>query len=72
MLVDWSGPLSQLEGNSAVLKDITQSYIDESVENLSRLVDTIAQGDAVESKRLAPTVKVAMRFFQAPNATYCR
>ncbi|MGZ0172670.1 MAG: response regulator [Planctomycetales bacterium] len=67
-LVDWTGPLSQLSGDHAVLKDITESYLSETTENLSRLPAAIAAGDASESQRLAHTVKGAMRFFRAEAA----
>jgi signal transduction histidine kinase/CheY-like chemotaxis protein/HPt (histidine-containing phosphotransfer) domain-containing protein len=70
-LVDWTGPLSQLSGDHAVLKDITESYIKEIHENLSRLPEAIAAGDAQELQRLAHTVKGAMRFFRSDAAQQC-
>ena len=70
-LVDWTGPLSQLRGNHAVLKDITESYINETREHLSYLPGAIAEGNAHEAKRLAHTVKGAMRFFRAETAMQC-
>ena len=67
-LVDWTGPLSQMSGDHAVLKDITESYLNETIDNLSRLPAAIAAGDAKESLRLAHNVKGAMRFFHAEAA----
>jgi two-component system, sensor histidine kinase and response regulator len=67
-VVDWTGPLSQLSGDHAVLKDITESYLNETTNNLSLLPAAIAAGDARESRRLAHTVKGAMRFFRAQAA----
>jgi two-component system sensor histidine kinase/response regulator len=67
-VVDWSGPLSQLSGDHALLKDITESYLNETTNNLSLLSAAIAAGDARESRRLAHTVKGAMRFFRAQAA----
>jgi two-component system, sensor histidine kinase and response regulator len=67
-LVDWTGPLSQLSGDHAVLKEITESYLNETKDNLSRLPAAIAAGNARESLRLAHTVKGAMRFFHAAAA----
>jgi len=67
-LVDWTGPLTQLSGDHAVLKDITESYLNETIDNLSRLPAAIAAGNARESHRLAHTVKGAMRFFHAEAA----
>ena len=69
--VDWTGPLSQLSGDHAVLKDITESYIGEITENLTRLPEAIAAGNAQESHRLAHTIKGAMRFFRAEAAQQC-
>jgi HPt (histidine-containing phosphotransfer) domain-containing protein len=67
-VVDWSGPLRQLSGDHALLKDITESYLNETTNNLSLLSAAIAAGDARESRRLAHTVKGAMRFFRAQAA----
>lgn len=67
-LVDWTGPLSQLSGDHSILKDITESYLNETTDNLSLLPAAIAAGDARESHRLAHTVKGAMRFFHAETA----
>jgi two-component system, sensor histidine kinase and response regulator len=67
-LVDWTGPLSQLRGDHAVLKEITESYISETRENLPKLAEAIAADDAPLSHRLAHTVKGAMRFFHAKTA----
>ena len=71
MLVDWTGPLSQLRGDHAILKDITKSYIEETRENLSRLPAFIANGNAREACRMAHTIKGAMRFFHAETAQQC-
>ena len=60
-LVDWTGPLRQLRGDHATLKEITESYINETRENLSRLPQVIAEGNTEETLRLAHTVKGAMR-----------
>lgn len=70
-LVNWNAPLGQLRGDHAVLKDITQSYIDETCLNLSQLPDAITAGNAPESRRLAHSVKGAMRFFRAEIAQQC-
>ncbi len=67
-LVDWTGPLSQLSGDHAVLKEITESYIAETRENLPKLAAAIAADDAPLSQRLAHTVKGAMRFFHVKTA----
>ena len=67
-LVDWTAPLSQLSGDHAVLKEITESYIGETIENLALLPAAIAEGNAQETQRLAHTVKGAMRFFHAESA----
>ena len=67
-LVDWTDPLSQLSGDHALLKHITESYIAETQENLTRLPEVIAEGNARESCRLAHTVKGAMSFFKAESA----
>ena len=69
-LVDWTGPLSQLSGDHAEPKDITESYIGEIRENLTHLPEAIAAGNAQESCRLAHTVKGAMRFFRAEAAQH--
>jgi signal transduction histidine kinase/CheY-like chemotaxis protein/HPt (histidine-containing phosphotransfer) domain-containing protein len=70
-LVDWNGPLSQLHGDHAVLKDITRLYIEETQENLLRLPAAIAECNATALQRMAHTVKGAMRFFRAETATQC-
>ena len=70
-LVDWTGSLSQLSGDHAMLKEITESYIIEIRENLSRLPNVIAEGNASESQRLAHTLKGAMRFFRTERAQRC-
>ena len=67
-LVDWNSALRQLGGHVADLKAITESYIQETGDNLSRLSTAIAAGNVQESKRLAHTVKGAMRFFHAEAA----
>ena len=67
-LMDWTGPLGQLRGDLAFLKEITESYTDETRQNLSRLPELIAAGDIRETQRLAHTVKGAMRFFRAEAA----
>ncbi|MDA1015844.1 MAG: Hpt domain-containing protein [Planctomycetota bacterium] len=69
--MNWIGPLGRLSGDHAALKDITESYIEETRENLSCLPAAIAAGNADESKRLAHTVKGSMRFFRAETATQC-
>jgi HPt (histidine-containing phosphotransfer) domain-containing protein len=70
-LVNWTGPLGQLRGDHAALKEITEIYISEIRENLSRLPDVIADGNVAESRRLAHTIKGAMSFFHAETAKQC-
>ncbi len=67
-LADWNAALAQLGGDLPGLKEITESYIEEILLNLPRLRDAIAAGNARESKRLAHTVKGAMRFFHSEAA----
>jgi two-component system sensor histidine kinase/response regulator len=67
-LVDFSGVLSQLGNDREALRDIVQAYIDETRENLERLPAAIASGEWSEVRRLAHTVKGAMRMFRAEAA----
>jgi len=67
-LVDWNAALSQLGGDLPGLTEITESYMEEVFLNLPRLREAITAGNARESKRLAHTVKGAMRFFHSEAA----
>ena len=50
-------------------REITESNMEEVFLNLPRLREAITAGNARESKRLAHTVKGAMRFFHSEAAT---
>jgi signal transduction histidine kinase/CheY-like chemotaxis protein len=63
--VDWSGPLGQLGGDRAVLREVVEAYIDEIREHLAILPECIGNADWVEVRRRAHTVKGAMRNFGA-------
>jgi len=67
-LVDFSGVLSQLGNDHEALRDIVRAYVDETKENLERLPAAIASGAWTEVRRLAHTVKGAMRMFRADAA----
>jgi CheY-like chemotaxis protein len=67
-LVDFSGVLSQLGNDREALRDIVRAYVDETKENLERLPAAIASGAWNEVRRLAHTVKGAMRMFRADVA----
>jgi two-component system sensor histidine kinase/response regulator len=62
-VVDFDGPLSQVNGDRDVLRNITESYIRESTEMLARLPVLIDMDDWFEVRRAAHTVKAAMRMF---------
>ena len=67
-LVDWHRALSQFDGNKVILKEITDSYLKEIPENLNQLRTAIEAGRVVETRRLAHTIKAAMRFYGAKSA----
>ena len=67
-LVDFSGVLSQLNNDREALREIVRAYVDETRENLERLPAEIASGAWGEVRRLAHTVKGAMRMFRAEGA----
>jgi FOG: HPt domain len=67
-LVDFSGVLSQLGNDHEALRDIVRAYVDETKENLDQLPAVIASGAWTEVRRLAHTVKGAMRMFRAAEA----
>ena len=67
-LVDWSGPLEQVDGNREVLREIVDAYVTEIRENLELLPGLIAAGDTREVRRRAHTLKGAMRMFGAQAA----
>jgi HPt (histidine-containing phosphotransfer) domain-containing protein len=67
-LVDFSGVLSQLGNDREALRDIVRAYVDETKENLAQLPAEIASGTWTEVRRLAHTVKGAMRMFRASEA----
>ncbi len=66
--MDWHKPLKQLNGDAEVLREITESYLAEIRENLTGLSQAISEGNVVETRRLAHTIKGAMRFFGAQSA----
>jgi two-component system, sensor histidine kinase and response regulator len=67
-LVDFSGVLSQLGNDHEALRDIVRAYVDETRENLERIRVAIASGAWTEVRRLAHTVKGAMRMFRSAEA----
>jgi signal transduction histidine kinase/CheY-like chemotaxis protein len=67
-LVDFSGVLSQLGDDREALREIVAAYVTETRENLERLPATIASGAWPETRRLAHTIKSAMRMFGASEA----
>ena len=67
-LVDLSGVLSQIGNDQNALRDIVRAYVDETRENLERLPAAIASGAWSEVRRLAHTVKGAMRMFRSDAA----
>ena len=60
--------LAQIGSDREALRDIVQAYVDETRENLERLPAVIAQEEWSEVRRLAHTVKGAMRMFRAEAA----
>jgi HPt (histidine-containing phosphotransfer) domain-containing protein len=66
--VDFSGVLSQLGNDREAMRDIVRAYVDETKENLERIPAAIAREAWIEVRRLAHTVKGAMRMFRAATA----
>jgi HPt (histidine-containing phosphotransfer) domain-containing protein len=60
--------LSQLGNDHEALRDIVRAYVDETRENLERIRVAIASGAWTEVRRLAHTVKGAMRMFRSAEA----
>ena len=67
-LVDFSGVLAQIGNDREALRDIVRAYVDETRENLDRLPAVIESGEWSEVRRIAHTVKGAMRMFRAEAA----
>jgi CheY-like chemotaxis protein/HPt (histidine-containing phosphotransfer) domain-containing protein len=67
-VVDFSNVLSQLGDDREALREIVVAYVTETRENLERLPATIASGAWHEVRRLAHTIKSAMRAFGAVEA----
>jgi CheY-like chemotaxis protein/HPt (histidine-containing phosphotransfer) domain-containing protein len=67
-VVDWSGPLTQVGGNREVLREIVEAHVEEIRLNLERLPEAIASEAWPEVRRLAHTIKGAMRMFDATEA----
>jgi len=63
--VDWSGSLSQVDGDREVLRDVVDAHIKEIREHLAILPESIGNGEWSEVRRRAHTVKAAMRTFGA-------
>jgi tellurite resistance protein TerC len=67
-IVDWSGPLAQVDGNREVLRGIVDAYVGEIRENLQLLPGAVASDAWSEVRRYAHTLKSAMGMFGVTEA----
>ena len=70
-VVDWSAALAHVMDDQELLKDLSQTCIDETGKILSLLPAVIETGNARETRRLAHTMKSAMGLFHAVSAKQC-
>ena len=66
--VDLSELLEQFDGDRAVVCEIVEAYLLETRENLERLPERLARGDAREVRRQAHTLGGTMRLFGVTTA----
>ena len=66
--MEWTALEHQIGDDPEVLREIVGAYASETRENLERLPQLIASGETAEVRRLAHTVKGAMRLFGASDA----
>jgi HPt (histidine-containing phosphotransfer) domain-containing protein len=66
--IDWSHLMDQFDGDLAVVCEIVEAYACETRENLERLPEKLASGDAEEVRRQAHTLGGTMRTFRVAAA----
>ena len=68
LLLDWGKALEHLDGNEALLQDMAELFFVECPKLMAGIREAIAQGNTVELRRLAHTLKGSADIFAAKPA----